>query len=395
MASARGGQKQGQTAYEMAVVERGSIENIVSSSGTLEPVGTVDVLAQMSGCVEQVFADYNDRVTRGQVLVTLNTDMLEVEERAAEAAVLKAQANRARMLLDYQNKQKLAARQLVSEYDLHEAKMNLQSAEADLASAQASLERIQTELNQYARLLSPIDGIVLARNVEPGQSVVEGSSSNSASLFTLATDLSRMEIKAKVDELDISSIAVGQEVRFTVEAYAGQSFSGSVREVRLVPETTDNLVTYTVIVDADNADGKLLPGMTADVEFVVQRKNGVLLVPNAALRFQPAGEAGQAASGNGARRVRGLGGLMLMPGPGDRPPGSGGRSVVSGPAGAGGANAASGSGASESRTVWVLDAGGRPAARQVRVGVTDGTRTEIIGADDLEGRRIIVRARVE
>ncbi len=402
--------------YDLATVTRGSIESIVSASGTLSAVSTVSILAQMSGRVEKVNADYNDQVKKGQVLVELNTDMLKLQEKEAQAALSKALANYNLQILDVQNKSTLATKGLLSNYDLQSSKTNLEVDAAELASAKSALDVIQTELNQYAFVTSPIDGIVLDRNVDVGQSVVEGSSNNATSLFTLAKDLSNMEIKAEVDELDISSIKVGQAVRFSVEANPDLTFNGKVHEIRLVPKTSDNVVTYYVIIDADNRKGKLLPGMTAEVQFIKEKKSGILIVPSAALRFQPiglsdqqiqsmiftAGLAGlpadqreaagksyaqakaesQAAQGSAKSQSKGLAGMVMPMGP---PPG----------------NSKNASGASMSatpenrKTLWYFDSNGKLAVLLVRIGSSNGTNTEIIGADDLEGRQIIVKMKVE
>ncbi len=405
--------------YELATVARGSIESIVSSSGTLSAVSTVSILSQMSGSVEKVHADYNDRVKKGEVLVELNTDMLRLEEKEAEAAVRKALANYDLQQLDVQNKTQLASKALISDYDLKSSTTTLEVCAAELASAQSALESIQTRLDQYALITSPIDGIVLDRNVDVGQSVVEGSSANASSIFTIAEDLARMEIKAEVDELDIASIKPGQEVRFTAEAYPSVTFNGKVHQIRLVPETTDNVVNYCVMIDADNNKGKLLPGMTAQVEFIKENRRNVLTVPNAALRFQPSGlsdqeiqamiftagladlppdqreaaqkmmeaakAAGAVAGGDGTKtQARGLAGMMMPMGP---PPGSRNN-----------ANATAASGlpvAQDKKALWYLDGSGKLAVRMVKTGTSNGTSTEIIGADDLEGKTIIVKTKVE
>jgi HlyD family secretion protein len=278
---------------------------------------------------------------------------------------------------------------------------------------------IHTEINQYALITSPIDGIVLDRNVEEGQSVVEGSSSNSSSLFTLAEDLSRMEIKAEVDELDISSIRVGQEVRFTVEAWPELEFSGKVHQIRLTPKTTDNVVNYYVMVEADNPDGRLLPGMTAALQFIKEKKSDVLVVPSAALRFQPPGlsteevqkmvfqagladlsagereaaekafaEQAKSASSSGAPASnRSLTGMMMRPGPplgGRRNTGNNGNSA-----------SAKQPSAQARRTLWHLDAQGKPAVLLVAIGSSDGTNTEILEKEGLEGKAVILKVKTE
>jgi HlyD family secretion protein len=404
----------GSQGYELATVKRATIEDVVSSSGTLSAVSTVSILSQMSGRVEKVNVHYNDHVKKGQVLAELNTDMLRVQEKQSDSAVRKAQATYDLQLLDVQNKRQLAAKALISDYDLKTSETTLEADDADLAGVQAALEVIRNQLTQYALITSPIDGVVIDRAVDVGQSVLDGSSPNSSSLFTIAGDLSTMEIKAEVDELDIGSIKTGQSVRFTVEAYPNANFTGRVREIRLVPKKEDNVVSYYVMVDARNRDGTLLPGMTAEVQFIVESKHNVLTVPNAALRFQPADlpraelqnmvseaalaslpaeqreearkameQARQAASkGATPRKATGLGGMM-MAGP---PPGMG--------AGSDDALGALPSG-QDMKQLWYVDAQTKLAVRLVKVGATNGSSTEIIGADDLEGSRIIVRAKVE
>ena len=408
-------------AYELTTVKRGTIESTVSSSGTLATVSSVSVLAQMSGRVEKVHADYNDRVKKGTVLATLNTDMLKLQEKESQSAVTKAQAQYNLQKVDAQNKATLAEKGLVSDYELASSRASLEVMAADLAAAESSLKRIQTELTQYAVITSPIDGIVLDRNVEEGQSVVEGSSANASSLFTLAEDLSRMEIKAEVDELDISSISVGQAVRFTVEAWPSQAFSGRVHQIRLVPKTADNLVSYYVMIRADNPEGRLLPGMTASVQFILERKENVLVVPTTAFRFQPAGmssadvqkmvflagldglsaeqkaQAGKAyderarAAAEAAGTQTGAGGLtgLMMPG---RPPGArnNGQGTGSGQGGAAGAAAAA-----TRKPLWYLDSQGRPAVLLVTAGASDAAGTEVSGPSDLEGRSVILKVKVQ
>ncbi len=437
------GSSKGGSEYRFATVTRGTMEKTVSSSGNLEPVSTVSVLSEMSGRVETVNADYNDRVTQGQVLVRLNTDMLKLQETSERAAVKKIEANYGLQLLDYENKSKLAEKGLVSDYELKSAKTSLDVVSADLDSARASLAVIETKIKDYAFIRSPISGIVLARNVDVGQSVVEGSSSNSSSIFTIAEDLENMEIKAKVDELDISSIRKDMKARFTVEALPEESFTGKVKEIRLVPETTNNVVNYYVMVAADNRSGKLLPGMTAEVTFIESLDEGVLLVPNAALRYSPSSlsadesrkmifvyglrgmsdsekakaiedfeKAQKAAAGSqSARGAGGLTGVMMGPRPGFRagsrrsgaggPSGSGGSaagrrasSTSSGTASMREADREAGFDPSSMRTLWYLNEKGSPAVRLVVAGASDGTNTIIsdpYGEEGLEGLKVILQ----
>jgi HlyD family secretion protein len=423
----------GKQGYEFTTIKRGDIENVVSSTGTLAAMSEVSVLAEMSGRVENVYAKNNENVTKGMVLATLNTDMLKINKLSAEASVQKAQANYDLQLLDWQNKTKLSEKGLISDYDYQTSKANLKVCEADLNSAKAALQIINTELDQYAVIKSPIDGIVLNRNIEKGQSVVEGASTNSTTLFTLAEDLSKMEIKAEVDELDISSIKVGQDVNFTVESNPNTTFTGTVNEIRLVPETTDNVVNYYVIIDTLNKDGKLLPGMTADINFIIEKKSDTLLVPRAALRFQPtglsaaeiakavfvAGLAGLPADQQqkaiadydanlknakpGATQTKanatGLAGLMM----GGRQGGAGGP-PGGGPGGPGGPGIPGASTkkaqaptaeVKEKKQLWYLNDSGQLAVLLVDTGVSNGLSTEILGGPDLDGRKIILKTKAE
>lgn len=428
------GSKPGKTAakivkgYEFTTIKSGSIEKSISTSGTLEPVSEVSVLSQMSGQVEAVYANYNDRVKKGQALVSLNTDMLKVEELQSAADVQKAQANYDLQLLDYQNKQKLAEKSLISAYDLATSKTTLAVYAASLASAQASYQVIETKLNQYALIKSPIDGIVLDKNVEPGESVVEGSSSNATTLFTLAEDLSNMEIEATVDELDISSVKVGQDVRFTVDSQPNESYEGKVKEIHLVPKTTNSVVNYYVIINAPNKNNTLLPGMTATINFIVEKKDDVFIVPNSALRYTPtslsAAEvakrtflarlpadltadqrkeaetkydealAAQAkAKAESSSKKTGATGLTSMVmgggGPGMGGPGGfgGNRRNASSGSSAAGTQAAGAQAAApvERKPLWYLDSQNELQCALVVVGVSDGINTEVSGLEGLEG----------
>ncbi|HTX71708.1 MAG TPA: efflux RND transporter periplasmic adaptor subunit [Rectinemataceae bacterium] len=421
--------------YDFATVTRSSLESDVTSSGTLGVVNSVSVLAQMSGRIESLNVDYNSKVRKGEVLATVNTDMLKLGERAAQAAVDKSQANYDLQVLAVQNAQTLAAKGLLSDYDLKTAQATLSQARADLDSAKASLEQIQTEINQYAFITAPINGIVLQRLIDLGQSVVGGGSATSTPLFTLTDDLSKMEIDAQVDELDISAIKAGQEVHFSVEAYPGEVFAGTVKSIRLLPTTTNNVVNYDVMIDAGNRSGKLLPGMTASISFVKQKKQNVLVVPNAALRFTPPGldaaeirkaeylaglgsltpeqkaaasarydaEQKAAADSGGAKTAAGgltslMGGARMGgPGFGGPPPGAalaGGSARTSASAPAGSGQSSSTQTAVAKKPLWYLDDSGNLAVMMVEPGISDGLSTELVGADSLEGAKVIVKVKV-
>jgi HlyD family secretion protein len=408
----------GTSEYVFSTVEKGAIEKTVSSSETLEPVSTVSVVAQMSGIVERVYADYNDCVAKGDTLAELNTDMLELQMESQKSAVAKAQANYDLQLVSYNNQLKLSEKGLISEYEIKSSKTTLDVNAAELSSAKASLKIIETEISQYALVKSPLSGIILERDVDVGQSVVEGSSSNSQSLFTIAENLTQMKIEATVDEIDIASIKKGQSVRFTVEAIDDATYTGEVSEIHLVPQTSNNVVSYTVIIAFDNSGETLLPGMTAEVEFIVSNSEDALLVPNAALRYSPTTlTAEEIASMVKAASLAGLTDEEKSAALASEQPASDGSdsavkqtglaSLVMGTAG-GGAGGPGGPDSQKSSTkaddataeaavsknVWYLDDSGNLAVAIVTTGVTDGSNTEIFGADDLEGKAIIVKEKV-
>jgi HlyD family secretion protein len=400
------------TNYEFAEVEKGKLETKVTSTGTLAPVSTVKVLSQMSGIAEKVSANYNDKVKKGQVLATLSTDMLKLDEKEAQANLDIALANYNLATLDYQNNLTLNKKGLVADYDLKSSKTTLDVKKATLASAKSALQVIETELNQYAKITSPIDGTIIERDIDVGQSVVIGTSSNATALFTIAGDLSKMEIKAEVDELDIASITVGQNVRFTVEADPSRTYSGAVSTIRLDPFTKDNVVYYYVIIKADNKDGSLLPGMTANVEFIKDSKESAVLVPNTALRYQPSAlNAKEIARSEYASGLSDLSAdqqksaldaydaSLKSAASSSKSTSTGLSTVLSGGGGmprpSSGKTSGTTTAASSSRKyLWYLDSQGKLAVRAVNVGISDGTHTEILGADDLVGQSVIVKEKV-
>lgn len=431
-AAAGTGAKAEKTSYVFSAVNRGTIEKTVSASGTIEPVSTVSVIPQMSGIVEKVFADYNQRVKKGQTLVELNTETLGFQREEQKAAVDKARATYELQLVAYGNQQKLAEKGLVSDYDLKSTKTTLDVDAAELASAESALKLIETEINQYAIIKAPITGIVLNRNVDVGGSVSGNTNSNATTLYTLAEDLAHMQIVATVDEMDIASIHQSQAVKFTVEALPGKTFSGKVQMVRMVPSTSDNVVSYSVVVAIDNAEGSLLPGMTAEAQFVVKSDENALLVPNSALRYQPtslsqtqiadavfqaslagltdeqktaamaahdaAAKKAAAGAGSGTGSQTGLSSLVMG---GGGPGGPGGYHGA--PGGTSGSNSQSKtagtwsgakSAAAATKNVWYLDGNGKPAVLSLRIGISDGTNTEVFSDTDLEGKKIIVKEQV-
>jgi len=404
--------------YEFASVRRGTVERTVTSSGTINPVSTVKVLPQMSGKVEKIYVDYNHPVHKGDILAELNTDVLKLKWEQQNASYIKARANYELQLINYRSQEALAEKNFISEYELKVSKTTLDNQAADLAVAEANLKVSETEINQYAYITSPIDGIVLDRKINVGDTVVDSSSSNSSAIFTLAENLSEMQIEAGVGELDVVSIYEGQPVRFTLESIPNRSFSGVVETLRMVPTVSNSVVSYTVIIKVENQDGSLLPGMTCAVDFIVERSENVLLVSNAALRYQPTSldadkisdmvfqaslenlseeqrqaaldaraQARPASTQNSSQAVNtGLTGLVM---------GQGGRMMGGG---GGRQNTGQGQGRSSApalvtRNLWYLNEG-KLEVIQVQAGISDGSFTAIYGRDDIEGSQFILREKI-
>jgi HlyD family secretion protein len=270
--------------FKLAQVERGNLEILVSSTGTLAAVETVEIGTQVSGTIEQVKVDYNDQVTKGQVLAVLDQAMYKAALDNASANVLKAEAELRQAEAEFNRNQPLYEKGFISEQEFLPLNTALATTRASLQSAKAGLLQARINLS-HTVISSPINGTVIDSSVDAGQTVA--ASLSTPTLFLIAEDLAQMQIETQVDETDIGQIRQGQRVRFEVQSYPDEIFTGSVRQIRLQPSTVDNVVTYTVIVDASNESGRLLPGMTATVDFVVHQSQDALLVPVSALSFTP------------------------------------------------------------------------------------------------------------
>jgi HlyD family secretion protein len=294
-----------ESAYRTATVERGDIRVAISATGTLSAISTVTVGSQISGQVTDVLVDYNSEVKKGEVLARIDPSTYEAQIAQgnaqianAQASLRQAQATLANAELDYTRKADLGQQKLVAQSDVDLARAARDQARAQVNAAQASI-RQQTASTQTTRvnldrtvIRSPVDGVVLTRSIEPGQTVA--ASLQAPELFTIAEDLSKMKIELAVDEADIGQVKVGQSVSFTVDAFADRQFRGEVQQVRLSATTTSNVVTYPVVVSVDNSDGTLLPGLTVNAEIEVSKRDNILKVSNAALRYKPTGEEANA-----------------------------------------------------------------------------------------------------
>jgi HlyD family secretion protein len=360
--------------YVTEPVTRDDLTVTVTATGTVQPTNDVEISSELSGIVRTVLVDYNSAVTEGQVLAELDTQKLKsavdsssARLQAANANVSEAQASVAETRLDFDRKAKLAKTHAGSILDLEVAEAKLkralaaeESAKAEVAAASADLAQAETDLKK-AQIRSPITGVVLSRNVEPGQTVA--SSLQAPILFTIAEDLKKMEVQVDVDEADVGNVNEGQKALFTVDAYPGRHFDAEIRELRYGSEVVQGVVTYKAVLTTDNSELLLRPGMTATAEIVVAEVNDALTVPNAALRFSPPSSEEQ-----DQRSFL----QKLMPGPPRlrKPSGAG---QPSGP----------------ERTVWTVK-DGVPDARPVTIGATDGKRTEIVTGDLSVDEAVIV-----
>jgi len=272
------------TSYGFTEIERGDIINTVSSTGELNPVSTVDVGTQVSGIIDNVLVDFNDNVVKGQLLAVIDTFVLATQLTDAKAAADRAKAQYDLAVLEHDNNVALFNKEMIAKYTLDKSETNMRSTKASWITAEAALKRAKRNLS-YAMIKSPINGKVIHRNVEIGQTVA--ASYSTPTLFTIAEDLSKMEMLAVIDESDIGLIKEGINVTFEVPAYTDRTFSGRVSQIRLQPEIVSNVVMYTAVIQADNSDGALMPGMTATVDFLLDEARDVLMVSNSALSFKP------------------------------------------------------------------------------------------------------------
>jgi HlyD family secretion protein len=360
-----------ETRYKLATLEKGDVTQTVSANGTLNPVVLISVGTQVSGTVKKLYVDFNDKVKKGQPLLELDDALVSAAERQSAANVVNAQAALDLALASEARMNALFAQEYVSKQEYDQARQALKSAQAQLALARAQNDRDRANLN-FTVIRSPVDGVVIDRVVDLGQTVA--ASFQTPTLIKIAQDLTEMRIDTSFAEADIGEIREGQKARFTVDAFPNRSFIGEVQQIRLNPTNTQNVVTYNVRVTVANPDHLLLPGMTAYVNIAVQKREGVLLVPNAALRFKPADAAGKK-SENGQKPASTATG-----------PGMGAGMAGGAPGGAGDKKGKKRD--AQSGTVYVLD-GGEIRPVSVQLGITDNRNTEIVGGELNAGDRVV------
>lgn len=335
-----GGKKEEKITFDTAAVAPANIMNSITATGTIEPVTSVTVGTQVSGIVSKLFVDYNSVVKKGQVIAELDKTNLMSQLNTAKTQLATAQSQLNYQTANYKRYKTLFEKGLVAADDFDNAKLSYTQAKEQVVSAKEEVQRAQTNLG-YATITSPIDGVVLSKSVEEGQTVA--ASFSTPELFTIAQDLTNMQVVADVDEADIGDVKEGERVTFTVDAYPDDTFKGEVKQVRQEATTTNNVVTYEVVISAPNADLKLKPGLTANVTIYTAERKGVLSVPSKALRFIPQKET--------------VGKMKIV------------------------------DAANAKNKVWTIE-GNSIVAHKVNIGMTDGTNTQIVGGI-AEGTKVI------
>src|SRR5205809_7756668 len=333
----------GGAAYQTAPIIRGPITQAVTATGTLNPVVNVQVGSQVSGNIAKLFADFNSQVKAGQVVAQIDPMLFQAAVTQAEGDVASAQAALELAKVNATRTEQLFKQKISSQQDLDQAMANLHKSEANVKIKQGALDKAKADLD-HCTITSPIDGVVISRSVDVGQTVA--ASLQAPVIFQIANDLTKMQIDSNVAEADVGVVQVGQDVDFTVDAFPTQTFHGKVVQVRNAPITVQNVVTYDTVIGVSNPDLKLKPGMTANVSIIAARKDNVLQIKNAALRFRPA-EAAAAEMGS-------------------RSPSSGAGHGVGGR-----------ERTSSERTVYVLS-GSQPKPVQIKTGISDGVVTEVV-----------------
>ncbi len=350
------GCKADSTSYRTDPVTRGDIQATVTATGTVNAVTTVLVGTQVSGTIKQLYVDFNSRVKKGQLIAQIDPATFDAQVQQAQANLLSAQANLEKAqvsLVDtkrtFDRNKELFSKNLVARSDLDTAETNYETAKAQFGSAKAQVEQARASLEvdktnlTYTKIVSPVNGVVISRNVDVGQTVA--ASFQTPTLFTIAEDLTKMQIDTNVAESDIGVVKLGQDVDFTVDAYPDTTFHGKVWQIRQAPITVQNVVTYDVVIQVNNRDLKLMPGMTANVTIIITTRHDVLRITNAAMRFRFS----------------------------ERPAGAG----------------SAGAGDKKGPAVWILE-NNKPKRVSVTPGISDGNYTEVVSGDLKEGQQVIV-----
>jgi HlyD family secretion protein len=361
--------------YKTEKVDRGNVTTTVTATGTLSAVTNVQVGSQVSGVIARLYADFNSTVKKGQLLAELDPTPFEAQVEQRRADVTRAQVQTDDARIKYERQRRLLNAGLAPQADVDAAEAAYKSARAQVEQAQAALSQAMTNL-RYTKILSPIDGIVVDRQYDVGQTVA--ASFQAPTLFEIAQDLTKMQVQADVDQSDIGRVKVGQVARFNVDAYPEDEFRGRIAQIRYNAQVNQNVVTYPVILEVDNPEGRLRPKMTANVNIDTATVRDVLRIPNAALRFKPPAEEGATASsgnsGDPMQRMGRSGGGGLAGAAGSMPNGRGRRPTAG----------------AKPQTVYLLGADKKLKPAHIRTGITDGRYTQVISGDVKEGDPVVV-----
>ncbi len=387
--------------YRTEKISKGDIIVQVRATGTVNPVQTVLVGSQVSGTLSQIYVDFNSIVKAGQVIAQIDPTFLAASVKESEANIERVQAQVNEAKRNLKRFTELFSKALVSQAEMDAAQTNYETSLAQLKQAEASLDRARVNL-RYATIKAPIDGVVISRDIDVGQTVA--ASLQAPKLFVIANDLKKMQVEANVDEADIGNIQIGQNVTFTVDAHSGKEFEGTVTQIRLAPQTVQNVVTYTVIIEVPNPDLKLMPGMTATVSILIDEKNDVLRVPALALRFQPPQAVLEKIEKEFQEKMKKNLQDTSKTGPDPteqqhrqeiarRFAGGGGQGMGGFLGGGQGGHSRSGPGAEKRRSiqrVWLIDSTGNLKFAQVRTGLSDNRYVEVKGGFVNEGDEIVI-----
>jgi HlyD family secretion protein len=373
--------------WETLIVQKGDLSITVTATGELKPLQTVEVGTQVSGVIAELKADFNSKVKKGQVIAQLDTRTLKSQLSDANAMLEKAKVQLRQALRDFKRITGLLEQKAVAQVDYDNAEDSYETAKANVVSAQVSSDRAQVNLN-YGTITAPIDGVVISRSVDEGQTVA--ASFSTPTLFKIANDLTKMKIEASIDEADIGQVKVGQKVTFNVDAYTDLKFEGVVQQIRLLPTTVSNVVTYTVVINVANPDLKLMPGMTANLMIYVEDQKDILKVSSRAFNFSPS-------PGIIAKYAKIPEGMKKMMSPASNENGSG---QMPGTASSGTMalpmGVPAGKGMSLPKDIgqlWLLKNDSLVLAK-VKKGVTDGQFSEIKGSEIREGDTVVVATNI-
>lgn len=388
--------------FQTTAIELRRIVGRVSATGTLQARVTVLVGSQVSGRIQKILVDYNSSVKKGELVAKIDPTIFEANVAQARANHLSARADLERTKAQAMLAEKQLARlkalgqdQLATQSDIDTAETNLAVAKAQIRSAEASVQQTAASLRQsqtnlsFTTIVSPIDGTVISRSVDVGQTVA--ASLQAPTLFTIAEDLRKMQVNTNISEGDVGRLATGMKASFTVDAFPGQRFFGKIAQIRNAAQTLQNVVTYNAIIEFDNPELKLRPGMTANVSIIYAERSDVLAVPNAALRFNPPPEANLKLPEKAGGRSR-AGGLPGSAGP----PGPAGAAIPAGqrrPRGSGNSGDPSAPGASDTKTVWIPK-GTSAEAVSIKVGLSDGSYSELVESPFKDGDQVVTDATV-